>query len=348
MAGATTEQGVVVVDERILEHKLEADTPTTVSDESGDETSPTTLSECSDARDDELEIGGKDATANEPRELVSDEAKVETSQLGPGLFYDAEEAEKPLNVCEPALAPIVSQVPQKDEQHVPANENGSEPRDSCEAAPCGDQSGYFTPEETLFVFDWDDTILPSSWLQRHGLRLDDASVVEDWQRDLLAEVADVAGETFRLAKQHGTVVLLTNAERGWIELSCQKFMPGFCPWLDDVKIVSARTTYESPQCKSPLDWKVKAFEDEIARACGYETLIDASKRKNIHSIGDSVHEREALLRSTCSLPSCRSKSLKLVERPDISQIVKQHNLVTSCFDQIVHHDGNLDLFISCS
>lgn len=63
--------------------------------------------------------------------------------------------------------------------------------------------------------------------------------------------------------------------------------------------------------------------------------------------GDSVHERAALLRATIELPNCRSKSIKFVERPDIDQMLKQHALVTSSFDQIVHRDGNLDLCINC-
>lgn len=38
-----------------------------------------------------------------------------------------------------------------------------------------------------------------------------------------------------MAKQLGTVVLITNAERGWIELSCQKFLPTLFPALESVK-----------------------------------------------------------------------------------------------------------------
>ncbi|CAK0903381.1 unnamed protein product [Prorocentrum cordatum] len=56
---------------------------------------------------------------------------------------------------------------------------------------------------------------------------------------------------------------------------------------------------------------------------------------------------EALLRATAEMPNCRSKSLKFVERPDVAQICKQHTLVTSAFQQILHHDGNLDLCIRC-
>jgi hypothetical protein len=209
-------------------------------------------------------------------------------------------------------------------------------------------STLFTPEETLFVFDWDDTMLPSTWIQSQGLRLDEGSVVSAWQRSQLSEVADVAGETLRIAKQHGTVVLITNAERGWIELSCQKFLPMLYPCIENVKIVSARTSYEGPQNATPLDWKLRAFENELFRIFDQEALRDPQKPKNVLSLGDGMHEREALLRVTKGLPNCRSKSLKFVERPDLAQITKQHSLVRSCCERIIQHDGNLDLCIRCT
>jgi hypothetical protein len=220
-----------------------------------------------------------------------------------------------------------------------------------EAEPSAGQAQELRPfshEETFFIFDWDDTVLPSAWVQGQGLRLDEDSKVSESQRQQLNQVANVAIETLQVAKQHGTVVLVTNAERGWIELSCQKFMPSLYPVLENVKLLSARTTYESPALSSPLEWKLRAFESEIVRVFGAEDLSEPSRRKNILSLGDSMHEREALLRATAAIPNCRSKSLKFVERPDIGQICKQHSLITGCFDRIVHHDGNLDLCIRCN
>ena len=61
------------------------------------------------------------------------------------------------------------------------------------------------------------------------------------------------------SREDGTVVLVTNAEIGWIKLSCQKFLPTLAPLLENVKLVSARTTFEGTQCRSPLDWELRAF-----------------------------------------------------------------------------------------
>jgi hypothetical protein len=205
----------------------------------------------------------------------------------------------------------------------------------------------FEASECFFIFDWDDTVLPSAWVQRQGLRLDAASQPSAEEQRVLAEVAEIAGKTLCAARRHGTVVLVTNAERGWIELSCQKFLPTLAPLLESVRLVSARTSYEGPQCPSPLDWKLRAFDAEITRFFGSEVMLDASRRKNVLSLGDSVHEREALLRATASVPNCCSKSMKFVERPDISEICKQHELISNCLDGIVQHKGDLDLCIRC-
>jgi len=263
---------------------------------------------------------------------------------------------------EPGMPPVVvgvgmcdgrgvSGIPQDSDNQTPGVAQmdappSVEPPDATKAKCQAQQR--FEAEETFLIFDWDDTVLPSSWVQGQGLRLDAESQVSEWQREQLAEVAQAAGETLRIAKQLGTVVIVTNAERGWIELSCQKFMPTLYPSLESLKLLSARTTYESPELASPLDWKLCAFDAEIRQVFGAEVIVKPERRKNVLSFGDSVHEREALLRTTAKLPNCRSKSLKFVERPDIGQICKQHSLVTSCFDHIVHHDGNLDLCIRCA
>lgn len=160
-------------------------------------------------------------------------------------------------------------------------------------------------------------------------------------------MAAAAARTLRVARQHGTVVFVTNAERGWIELSCQKFLPMLYPMLENVKLVSARTTYEGHCCVSPLEWKLRAFEVEITRNFGAHVTSDPATRKNVLSVGDSIHEREALLRATIRLPNCRSKSLKFCERPDTSQLCKQHELMTNCFQRIIHHDADVDLCIRC-
>lgn len=237
----------------------------------------------------------------------------------------------------------------EDAQSDPSTELGSEDSDSdySDSDDDGDTNSVppFSLKDTILIFDWDDTVLPSTWIQEQGLRLDDESVLTDDQQAQLSTMAEYAIQTLTVAKRHGKVVLVTNAERGWIELSCQKFMPALFPTLQDVHILSARSTYEQQGVTSPFEWKYLAFESEIH---SFYELFTKDQRKNVISFGDSAHEREALIRVTERMAGCRTKSLKFVERPEVEQLLKEHELISGCFKYIVNHDGNLDLCIRCS
>jgi len=220
-----------------------------------------------------------------------------------------------------------------------SSEFSVEDSSSDEESGCPEDSP-FTAEQTLMIFDWDDTILPSTWIQKQGLRLDEASVVTDEQREQLNIVAQAGIRTLRAAKRLGTVVLVTNAERGWIELSSRKFMPSICPLLESFKIVSARACHEKPGVTLPSMWKSLAFRNEIDRF--YET-VNPDLSKNIISFGDAMHERQAVFNVTREMSNCHTKSFKFMIQPQLEQLRKEHELIYWCLKHIVSHDGTLDL-----
>jgi hypothetical protein len=234
----------------------------------------------------------------------------------------------------------------EDAASAPSTELGSESASECDDDDGRDDDCRPVPSEnTMLIFDWDDTVLPSTWIHEQGLSLADDSWPTPEQQGLLDRLAERAAHTLGVAKQHGWVTLVTNAEAGWIELSCQKFMPSLWPSLGDVKLFSARSTYERQGVVSPFEWKYLAFESEIG---GFYEGCEAHFEKNVVSFGDSAHEREALIRVTERMSNCRTKSLKLVERPEVDQLLKEHQLLADCMCSIVSHDGNLDLCIGCS
>ncbi len=108
------------------------------------------------------------------------------------------------------------------------------------------------------MFDYDDTILASSWLAQNGLRLDGNEPVPAEAQKQLSQLAASAAKLLQHAQAYGEVVIITNAETGWVELSAKKFMPSLLPILAKTRVISARSTYES-QYASPLEWKV-SFE----------------------------------------------------------------------------------------
>merc|ERR1711924_5074 len=96
--------------------------------------------------------------------------------------------------------------------------------------------------ETLILFDWDDTLFPTSWLLQRGLleRPMPARTPSREERVQLQRMAEHARDTLAMALQIGKVVIVTNGEEGWVEMSCEEFLPSLIDMLQKVDIVSAR------------------------------------------------------------------------------------------------------------
>ncbi|KAF4669313.1 hypothetical protein FOL47_002617 [Perkinsus chesapeaki] len=240
-------------------------------------------------------------------------------------------------------------------------------KEACAATPS-------TPAraQTLVIFDWDDTICPTTWAKLNGLNVCDPFVPEQFI-DPLAELAEMAAKMVRVAASLGKVVIVTNAQDGWFELSCRKWLPSLEPLLQDlaVQICSARSAFEHTGIKSPAGWKAHAFRDIIdGQRCatpvsgsGPQFLEQPSSTavnfwnssamhrswRNVISIGDSPHEREALMRVTLgNIPTRRTanswmKSVKFLLKPDLTQLGNEIQLLTESLEHIVKHDGALDL-----
>mmetsp|Transcript_36215 Transcript_36215/g.77229 ORF Transcript_36215/g.77229 Transcript_36215/m.77229 type:complete len:262 (-) Transcript_36215:144-929(-) len=197
-------------------------------------------------------------------------------------------------------------------------------------------------DETVIIFDWDDTLLASSFLSSKGYRLDD-NMIRSKEVDAQLKLLETSiSKCLTLALQYGEVHIITNAEVGWVELSARKFLPGIVHFLEKVTVLSARSTYESMYPDAPLKWKFCAFQHRLGK------LFQSKRKKNVISFGDSHVEREAVRAVTRGRAATKTKSVKFAERPSMEQLRRQLELVTNCFQYIYSHDGDLDLMLTIS
>jgi len=118
-------------------------------------------------------------------------------------------------------------------------------------------------KKTAIIFDWDDTLLASTFLFTHGYRVDSENLPEGLCVQL-KELENSVRSVLQAARQFGEVCVITNAETGWVQLSAQKFMPGLVPLLREIKIVSARSSFEPAYPESPMRWKALAFHEHLS------------------------------------------------------------------------------------
>eukprot|EP00930_Biecheleria_cincta_P101547 TRINITY_DN93196_c0_g1_i1.p1 TRINITY_DN93196_c0_g1~~TRINITY_DN93196_c0_g1_i1.p1 ORF type:complete len:344 (-),score=52.03 TRINITY_DN93196_c0_g1_i1:321-1283(-) len=249
----------------------------------------------------------------------------------------------------------------------------------------GSQSEFFKPEQTIILFDWDDTLCPSNWIRENRPALSffkPCPPDEKYQRPL-RELQKHVEATLRLALKMGKVVIVTNAMEPWVETSCRNFLPALVPIVSQVEVIYARSVFETMTCDAakrnpprtsspgralpglfaasgqnkltssqpkdemaPQRWKEIAFEQEIT---GFYSRYDRQSWKNVISIGDSIFERDAVRRVVVNRPTakkkCRTKTAKLLDEPEIDELVAQVRVIHDALALMVQYDGNLDIEI---
>lgn len=252
----------------------------------------------------------------------------------------------------------------------------------------GSQADFFKPEQTIILFDWDDTLCPSNWIRENRPALSFFKPCpndEKYQRPLQALQKEVEA-TLKLAMKLGKVVIVTNAMDPWVETSCRNFLPQLVPIVMTLPIIYARSVYESASLDvakrrnsspqggampgmfaangqnklsaynarlqlqademAPQRWKELAFEQEIN---GFYSRYQHQSWKNVISIGDSIFERDAVRRVVVNRHNakkkCRTKTAKLLDEPEVDELVAQVRVIHDALTLMVQYDGNLDIEI---
>lgn len=259
----------------------------------------------------------------------------------------------------------------------------------------GSQSEYPQPEQTIILFDWDDTLCPSNWIRENRPALSffkPAPPDEKYQRPL-RELQIHVEATLKLAMKMGKVIIVTNAMEPWVETSCRNFLPALVPIVMQIPVVYARSIFDQLSCSSPKvggarssspggvgrgaalpgmyaanganklgnynarlamqadelapqRWKELAFEQEIT---GFYSRYQHQSWKNVISIGDSIFERDAVRRVVVNHPNsrkCRTKTAKLLDEPEVDELIAQVKVIHDALALLVQYDGNLDIEIT--
>ena len=214
---------------------------------------------------------------------------------------------------------------------------------SCKST--GSAAEYNRPEQTIIIFDWDDTLCPSTNCLREIGMSPDLPPPREVAVALQKHATAVSALLREAQDRSAYVVIVTNAEKGWVERSCKSWMPQVLPALEDCDVISARSQWEPRGVRSPTGWKAQAFNEAISR---FYSRYRQQSWKNVVSVGDARYEHDALQRVMGSVEGtkCRFKTVKFLERPNIVQLTLQIRFLKQGLNDIVEENSDLDLHFS--
>ena len=187
---------------------------------------------------------------------------------------------------------------------------------------------------TKIVFDWDDTFMATSWLDGIKRAPNQEELVD------LEILSKLVIAIITQAKLYGDVIIVTNADQGWVQSSCSQYMPLLLPDLLDIPIISAQERYSS-MYSNPTFWKFAAFRDEILEGVlPYSWL-------NVVSIGDSDAEFKAVNCLKNIVPpylniNLITKGIKLIEKPNLKLLIQELEILNKDIQSIVEYPQSIN------
>jgi len=207
---------------------------------------------------------------------------------------------------------------------------------------------------TVFLFDWDDTLIPSTHLEKPcdvNIEISDMLSEIDARTSRVLEAA--------LSTPCARVVILTNAEESWVWASA-KHMPRVDALLQlgNISVVSAHQPFEErveePQreaeyrrflhTKSSSEWK-----DGVVHQLAVSFKRSLSRMKptslQVVAVGDREHDLEAgrtLAKLLSSIvPTTSVKAVKMQSAPGIRDLEGELHVLGNMLPAIVSKKGDL-------
>mmetsp|Transcript_21070 Transcript_21070/g.33975 ORF Transcript_21070/g.33975 Transcript_21070/m.33975 type:complete len:221 (+) Transcript_21070:68-730(+) len=190
---------------------------------------------------------------------------------------------------------------------------------------------YHPDPQTVIVFDWDDTLLYTTFIKKASGRN-----ISPAMQQHLDSIEKVAYEILEAALRCGATFIITNAEDGWVQESAAVFMPSLLSIFEKVNIISARSTQEV-HCADSSQWKTHAFLEMGRR------LREDNSVVNLISIGDSQFELDAAHVFGTLFEHSLIKTVKFKEHPTPLELLKELKLVLPKFANIVKASTNLNI-----
>jgi len=206
----------------------------------------------------------------------------------------------------------------------------------------------------IFIIDWDDTLFPTSWVNKNKINLLNTDSINNYKLYFL-ELDKTISLFLESLDKIGDIYIVTNASIKWIK-NCLSILNLTKNLIINkkIRIVSARDSY-SQMNNSPTEWKILTFQDIIK-----DILIKINRNFkpntifNIISLGDAVYEYMALINldtffkkyvnenNNCNL-NYLLKNIKFMKNPEFDFLIDQIQVFDKNKENIINNLSYVDL-----
>jgi|LakMenE01Jun11ns_1017448.scaffolds.fasta_scaffold9341662_1 hypothetical protein len=193
--------------------------------------------------------------------------------------------------------------------------------------------------KTLTIFDWDDTLFPTSWIVKNNINLNDKNMQNQYIV-FFSRLDTLLYNLLNRLLKYSQIVIVTNAVIKWVIVS-SNMLPNTQKILKDkILILSARDIFQDKYPNEMHMWKKKVFEKVV------NDFFTNTMKQNIISVGDAEYEFNATtdLYNEHSVIKYRLlKTVRLMKDPSFEELIDQLDVLNNCIQKIVLSRQHFDL-----
>jgi len=184
--------------------------------------------------------------------------------------------------------------------------------------------------QAVVIFDWDDTLLPTTWLRERDYHWSECDDEVHLQR-----IVQRSKSLLETAIGAAHAYIITNAGSGWVEYSAARWAPDLLPMLRKVPVISAQDKFKV-DFPDVMQWKIQAFLE-------VQQQLDTVPFTNLVVIGDADYEMKAARIMGTKFEAGLVKTVKLRENPSLEELMMELEVVDTSLERIIGSVRNLSL-----
>lgn len=215
-----------------------------------------------------------------------------------------------------------------------------------------------TKKQNITIFDFDDTLFPSSFLQIKKIVDKDLN----WPRFPENKIISYLGmftildqeivSLLKKAQNAGQVFIVTGATLDWVKIGTSIILPRTYSFIfsltnnqkNNIQVYSVPDYFDNDSCSCTEFWC--SSSQKCDKGTLIHEIIKSRSNLNLIAIGDRDSDRTAISESIQNFSKSWVKSIKFLEQPDLNQLIKEIQIVSSVYTHILSQPVSLEMDLS--
>ena len=185
-------------------------------------------------------------------------------------------------------------------------------------------------KETLFILDWDDTLMCTSFVSSKTQSLSE----ED--KNIIINLGKIVSIFLKECLKYGKIIIMTNSSERWMKKTAQNYLKIKNDIFENIKIISTRDRYYKKGIEV-TKWKEMASEEIL--------LKYGDKIENLICGSDSENDIEVFKNISKKYININISTIKFKTKPSPSIMIKEIEYLNKRLYEIIGTNKNYYLII---